>query len=59
MGLSGSILVKGNIPKSKFHDVFDIREDYSLCIQNMRIISLLSFPIKKFCEKSFFIGSLF
>ena len=35
-GLSGNILVKSNIPKSKFDNVFDIREDYSLNIQNMR-----------------------
>ena len=33
MGQSGNIPIKSNIPKSKF-DVFDIREDYSLNIQN-------------------------
>ena len=43
MGLSGNILVISNIPKSKF-DVFDIREDLSLNIQNMRKIHLLGFP---------------
>ena len=45
MGLSGNILVKSHIPKSKFDNVFDIREDYSLNIQNMRKIYLLGFPI--------------
>ena len=29
VGLSGNVLVKSNISKSKF-DVFDIREDFSL-----------------------------
>ena len=29
MGLSGNVLVKSHISKSKF-DVFDIREDFSL-----------------------------
>ena len=45
VGLSGNILVKSYIPKSKF-DVFDIREDvdYSPNIQNMRKIHLLGFP---------------
>ena len=33
-GLSGNILVKSNIPKSKF-DIFDIRKDFSLNIQNI------------------------
>ena len=36
MGLSGNILVKSN-------NVFDIREDYSLNIQNVRKIYLLFF----------------
>ena len=30
MGLSGNILVKLNIPKSKFDNVFDIRKEYCL-----------------------------
>ena len=30
VGLSGNILVKSNIPKSKFDSVFDIGEDYNL-----------------------------
>ena len=45
MGLSGNIVVKSNIPKSKFDNVFDVREDCSLNIQNMRKIHLLGFPI--------------
>ena len=28
MGLSGNILVKSNITKSKFDNVFDIRKEY-------------------------------
>ena len=43
--MSGKVLVKGDIPKSKF-DVFDIKEDYSLNLQNMRKIHLLGFPIQ-------------
>ena len=42
VGLSGNILVKKNIPKSKF-DVFDIRKEYFLYIQSMRKIHLLGF----------------
>ena len=45
MGLSGDIQVQSYIPKSKFDNVFDIREDCSLNIQNMRKIHLLGFPI--------------
>ena len=44
LGLSGNILVKSNFPKSKFDKVFDVREDYSLNIQNIRKIYLLGFP---------------
>ena len=44
VGLSGNIPVKSNIPKSKFYNVFDIRKEYSLYIQNMRKIHLLGFP---------------
>ena len=44
LGLSGYVLVKSNIPKSKFYNVFEIKEDYSLKIQNMRNIYLLGFP---------------
>ena len=64
MGLSGNVLVKSNISKSKF-DVFDIREDFSLNIQNMRKIHLLGFSIQRLWEKSleisrnFSIGLLF
>ena len=38
LGLSGNILVKSNSPKSKFENVFDIREVYSQNIQIMRKI---------------------
>ena len=64
VGLSGNVLVKSNISKSKF-DVFDIREDFSLNIQNMRKIHLLGFSILRLWEKSleisrkFSIGPLF
>ena len=51
MGQSENIPVKSNIPKSEF-DVFDIREDYSLNIQNIRMIYLLGFSIQRFWEKS-------
>ena len=57
VGLSGNVLVKSNI--------FDIREDLSLNIQNMRKIHLLGFSIQQLWEKSleisrnFSIGPLF
>ena len=44
VGLPGNILVKSNIPKTIFDNVFDIRYDYILNIQNMRKIYLLGFP---------------
>ena len=65
VGLSGNVLVKSNISKSKFDNVFDIREDLSLNIQNMRKIHLLGFSIQRLWEKSleisrnFSIGPLF
>ena len=65
VGLSGNVLVKSNISKSKFDNVFDIREDFSLNIQNMRKIHLLGFSIQRLWEKSleisrnFSIGPLF
>ena len=64
VGLSGNVLVKSNISNSKF-DVFDIWEDFSLNIQNMRKIRLLGFSIQRLWEKSleisrnFSIGPLF
>ena len=64
VGMSGNVLVKSNISKSKF-DVFDIREDFSLNIQNMRKIYSLGFSIQRLWEKSleisrnFSIGPLF
>ena len=51
MGQSGNITIKSNIPKSKF-DFFDIREDYSLNIQNIRKIYLLGFSIQRLWGKS-------
>ena len=43
VALSGNILVRSFIPKSKF-DVLDIRKEYCLYVQNMRKIHLLGFP---------------
>ena len=42
-GRLGNIQVKSYIPKSKFYNIFDAREDLSLNIQNMRKIHLLDF----------------
>ena len=47
MRISGNILVKLNIPKSKFDNVFDIREAYSLNIQNMSKICLRGCSIQQ------------
>ena len=47
VGLSRNVLVK-----SKFDNVFDIREDFSLNIENMRKIHLLGFSIQRLWEKS-------
>ena len=58
VGLSGNIQVKSYIPKSKF-DVFDIREDCILTIQNMRKIHLLGFSIKRLWGKFLEISSNF
>ena len=52
VGQSGNILVKKNIPKSKFDNVFDIRKEYCLCIQSMRKIHLLGFSIQRLWGKS-------
>ena len=51
MGLWENILVKSNIPKSKFY-VFDIRRSYSQNIQNMRKIYLLGFSVQLLWGKS-------
>ena len=65
MRLSGNILVKSHIRKTKFNNVFDIRKDYSLIVQNMRKIFLLGFSIQRLWKKSleisrnFSIGPLF
>ena len=64
MGQSGNIPIKSNMPKSKF-DVFDIREDYSINIQNIRKIYLLGFSIQRLWGKcleisrNFSMGPLF
>ena len=47
VGLSGNILVKYNIPKSKFDNVFDIRKEYCLYIQSM-----MGFLIQRLWGKS-------
>ena len=65
VGLSGNVLVKSNILKSKVDNVFDIREDFSLNIQNMRKIHFLGFSKQRLWGKSleisrnFSIGPLF
>ena len=46
MGLSGNILVKSNITKSKFDNVFDIRKSHRLYIHNVRKIHLLGFSVR-------------
>ena len=46
MGQSGNILVKSHIPETIFDNVFDIRKDYTLIIQNMKKIYLLGFSIQ-------------
>ena len=51
VGLSGNILVKSNIQKSKF-DVFDIRKSHRLYIHNVRKILLLDFSIQRLWGKS-------
>ena len=43
---------KIKIPKSKFDNIFDIREDDSLNIQNIRKIYLLGFSIQRLWGKS-------
>ena len=52
MGLWGNILVKLNIPKSKFYNIFDIRRSYSQNIQNMRKIYLLGYSVQGLLGKS-------
>ena len=59
MGLPGNILVKLNIPKSKFDNVFDIREDYSLNIHNVWKIHLLGFSIQRLWGKSLVLSRIF
>ena len=51
-GLLGNILVKSNIPKSKFDNVFDIRKSHRLYIHNVRKIHLLGFSVQRLWGKS-------
>ena len=52
VGLSGNILVKSNITKSKFDNVFDIRKSHRLYIHNVRKIHLLGFSVQRVWGKS-------
>ena len=52
VGLSGNILVKSNIAKSKFDNVFDIRKSHRLYIHNVRKIHLLFFSVQRVWGKS-------
>ena len=52
VGLSGNILVKSNIAKSKFDNVFDIRKSHRLYIHNVRKIHLLGFSLQRVWGKS-------
>ena len=52
VGLSGNILVKSNIAKSKFDNVFDIRKSHRLYIHNVRKIHLLGFSVQRVWGKS-------
>ena len=58
VGLWGNILVKSNIPKSKFY-VFDIRMSYSQNIKNMRKIYVLGFSVQRLWGKSLEISRSF
>ena len=62
MGLSGNILVKSHIPKSKFDNVFDIRKSYSQNIHSLRKFIWCFFQYND-CEenisRSISIGPLF
>ena len=46
VGLSENILVKSNITKSKFYNVFDIRKSHRLYIHNVRKIHMLGFSVR-------------
>ena len=51
-GLLGNILVKSNIRKSKFDNVFDIRKSHRLYMHNVRKIHLLGFSVQRLWGKS-------
>ena len=55
----GTYTVKSHIQKSKFDNVFGIRKDYSLNVQNMRKIYLLGFSIQRLWGKSLNISRSF
>ena len=52
VGLSGNMLVKSYIPKSKFDNVFDIGKSHRLYIHNVRKIHLLGFSVQQLWGKS-------
>ena len=52
VGLSGNILVKSNITKSKFDNVFDIRKSHRLYIHNVRKFLWLGFSVQQLWGKS-------
>ena len=52
VGLSGNILVKSNIVKSKSDNVFDITKSHRLYIHNVRKIHLLGFSVQRLWGKS-------
>ena len=55
--LSGNILIKSHIAKSKFDNVFDIRKSHRLYIHNVRKIHLLFFSVQQLWGKSLKISS--
>ena len=57
MGLSANLLVKSNIPKSKFY-VFELRRSYCQNIQNMRKNYLLGFSVQQLWGKSLTISRI-
>ena len=58
VGLTGNILVKSNIPKSKFDNVFHIRKSHRLYIHNVRKIHSLGFSVQGLWGKSLeFLGA--
>ena len=52
VGLYGNVVVKSNIAKSKFDNVFDVRKSHRLYIHNVRKIHLLGFSVQRLWGKS-------